>query len=60
MTNETISTGSCPANAATQLFLMQCPAVTAYREVDGGERFEFDYDVTVEVSYVPESLEIEW
>lgn len=58
MANENIKTGSCPANAATQQFLSQCDAVTEIREV--GDRFEFDYDATVEVSHVPESLGIEW
>lgn len=58
MTNETINTGSCPATAAAQQFLQSCDAVVAIREVE--DRFEFDYDTTVEVSYVPESLEIEW
>ena len=58
MTNENISTGTCPATASAQQFLESCDAVIAIREC--GDRLEFDYDTSVEVSYVPESLGIEW
>lgn len=57
-TNENVATGSAPATAAVQQFLESCPAVLVIRE--RGERFEFDYDTTIEVSFVPESLHIEW
>lgn len=60
MSNETrnIQTGSCPATASAQAFLESCDAVIEIRET--GDRLEFDYDADIEVTFVPESLGIEW
>lgn len=53
-----IQTGTAPMTAAAQQFLESCGAVTEIREA--GDHIEFDYDASVEVSYCPESLGIEW
>ena len=53
-----LATRSGPANASVQQFLEGCDAVKIIREI--GDRFEFDFDPAIEVTYCPKSLQIDW